>query len=148
MTDRPTNRISFFAETLPSRRSSNVAAINKLFGLARNGSRVPILQDVAIPDGGIVFITGSSGSGKSTFLRVLSNARSDAVVASPPEDPIIPLIDLFGEDFSATISWLGRFGLGEPRVMTTPYALLSDGQKSQSHVGARCLVSTRMHCCR
>lgn len=132
MPDRPADRISFAAQTLPSRRSPNVAAVNRLFGLGRAGSCVPILQHAPIPERGIVYITGPSGSGKSTFLRLLGEARTDATVAGPPADPATPLIDLFGTDFSSTIAWLGRFGLGEARLMTTPYALLSDGQKARA----------------
>jgi len=128
----PPERLNYAASTSASRASPNVAAVNRLFGLGRSGSSVPILEDVPAPAGGIVFVTGPSGAGKSTFLRLLRETRPGAHFCEPPREADKPLVDLFGSNFAAIIAWLGRFGLGEARVMTTPYSHLSDGQKARA----------------
>jgi ABC-type lipoprotein export system ATPase subunit/GNAT superfamily N-acetyltransferase len=132
MPDKPRERISFSALTLPSQMSPAVAEVNRLFGLGRSGSQVPILDRATVPDAGITYITGPSGAGKSTFLRLLMAKRPEALIAAPPDDQTSPLVDLFDAPVATVIAWLGRFGLGEARVMTTPYAHLSDGQKARA----------------
>jgi len=121
----------------PSMRVLETAAA---FGLGvdeeRTISVVP-RTEVAIPQGGVVFVTGPSGGGKSTILRLIDEAcgeRGWPVVRFDvlPELEERPLVDLFegpGLDLAAATKLLAMAGLGDAFVMLRMPGELSDGQR-------------------
>lgn len=114
--------------------SPRTAELREIFGVEPNRDTV-VLTPVTLTPRGITLITGFSGTGKSSLLREL--ARHTAVRTVDDLAPIGAdqrVIDLFdgGEltgDVRRTVSWLGRFGLGEPRLMMSRPAHLSEGQR-------------------
>ncbi|MCZ6834479.1 MAG: AAA family ATPase [Planctomycetota bacterium] len=110
-----------------------------MFGLGVDEEkRVTILPpreiDLPLEQGGIVFITGPSGGGKSTLLRQIGLAcqeigkqviRFDAL----PQLPSVSLVDVFGDDLKSTMSTLARAGLSDAFVMLRKPEELSDGQR-------------------
>jgi ABC-type lipoprotein export system ATPase subunit len=112
-----------------SSSSERVKFVNQIFGLAPNGELVTILGSTQVPSSNITFVTGTSGAGKTTLLNLIHQRKPEArcLPVSVPEDA--PVIDLFKAEVPECIRWLGKFGLGEARLMTTPYKYLSEGQK-------------------
>lgn len=119
------------AETDPAAATANERLVRKIFGLASSPSPRPLFKRCNLPAEGIVYITGASGSGKSSLLRAVLGAFPEA--ASEPEE--LPsgtrVIDSLAGGLPEVIAWLGRFGLGEARVLVTPAAFLSAGQKER-----------------
>jgi ABC-type lipoprotein export system ATPase subunit len=106
------------------------ATVRQIFGIGNDKTILTILEPLNIPLRGITFISGMSGAGKSTLLKCIVSARKDAVQLSEEHiDPTMPIIDLLGANIPETIRWMSSFGLGEARLMVTPFASLSEGQK-------------------
>lgn len=114
-----------------------------MFGLDPGGeSDITIVPPttLTLAPGRIVFITGASGGGKSTLLRLAheaitqqpDDAARPAVVAldgrEPPAD--LAIVDGFGQDarLADVLRWLGLAGLSEARVMLRRPTELSEGQ--------------------
>ncbi|MEM9560845.1 MAG: ATP-binding cassette domain-containing protein [Planctomycetota bacterium] len=101
---------------------------------------------LTLAPGRIVFITGASGGGKSTLLRLIrksiaghtDDATRPAVITL---DAIVPpgglaLVDGFDDAASQpataeVMRWLGLAGLSEARVMLRRPAELSEGQRAR-----------------
>ncbi|MGW6704160.1 hypothetical protein ACWGDE_04625 [Streptomyces sp. NPDC054956] len=109
--------------------SERAWALREAFGV-ETAEETVTLAPVSVPLNGITLVTGFSGTGKSSILRELSRLTRVRTVADlPPADPRDRVIDLFDGEVEATVSWLGRFGLGEPRLMMSRPEHLSDGQR-------------------
>ncbi|MBI1335860.1 MAG: ATP-binding cassette domain-containing protein [Phycisphaera sp.] len=120
----------------PSPRVMRVAA---MFGLGVEGGRdvrvVPPIK-LTLRPGQVVFITGPSGGGKSSILRLISNQLLHdtrvRVMAFHhlPEPAERPLVDVFDHlPLERAVRVLSLAGLGDAFVMLRRPSELSDGQR-------------------
>jgi ABC-type ATPase with predicted acetyltransferase domain len=125
---------SFATAVAPSPRVMQTAA---MFGLGVDDQRelavVPPTQ-ITLPRGGVAFITGPSGGGKSTVLRLIDAACVAKGMATLSFDdlpalPDAPLVDCFDRSLEETTKLLARVGLGDAFVMLRRPRELSDGQR-------------------
>ncbi|CAI2797148.1 hypothetical protein K7402_05325 [Pseudomonas fluorescens group sp.] len=105
--------------------------IIRIFGLSEEGWKES-LSDLDIPTDGIILITGASGVGKSLLLKDIS--RHFPAIRKIPnyinkEKSIAEIISY--TDAGEVIRYLSKFGLGEPRILISPFSNLSDGQKER-----------------
>jgi ABC-type lipoprotein export system ATPase subunit len=135
--------------TLPSRRVLETAA---MFGLGIDDTDTATIvprTSIPLPPGGVVFVTGASGSGKSTMLRLIgegaaANGRVAIIVPGAGASittadsrgplhiqpiPDVPLIDAFNLPLEEAAALLALVGLGDAFVMLRRPAELSDGQR-------------------
>lgn len=120
--------------------SPRVLETAAMFGLGVDDEhRLELVPEVSVPlpKHGIVFVTGPSGGGKTTILRLIESGARQAgwpVVRfedlAAPKD--LPLVDLFPEpdfDLQASMGLLASAGLGDAFVMLRRPTQLSDGQR-------------------
>ncbi|MCB5169894.1 ATP-binding cassette domain-containing protein [Streptomyces bambusae] len=109
--------------------SARARVLRDLFGAEPKRDAVT-LEPVTVSPRGITLVTGFSGTGKSSLLRELARHTDVLTVDDlPPIGPDDRVIDLFDEEVNEAVSWLGRFGLGEPRLMMSRPDHLSEGQR-------------------
>ncbi|MEM1354447.1 MAG: hypothetical protein AAGH88_06135 [Planctomycetota bacterium] len=126
-------------------------AVASLFGLTLEPYSAELIPPttLTLAPGRVVFITGTSGGGKSTFLRRIAEAledRSDASVLLLDADEPLPdtaLVDGFDHapsdaldwsqpgphDLAGPLRWLGLAGLSDARLMLRQPHQLSEGQR-------------------
>lgn len=119
--------------------TSNVLQVAAMFGLGIDQERLIRIvpqTEISLAPGQIVFITGSSGSGKSTILRLIrEDIEQDdmAHVLCFDRLPAIadkPLVDCFpNRPLEQTLKWLSLAGLNDAFVMLRKPSELSDGQR-------------------
>jgi ABC-type ATPase with predicted acetyltransferase domain len=122
--------------------SPNVLAVAAMFGLGLDDRRdITILPPLrlTLAGGRLLFLTGPSGSGKSSLLTLIADAlrgRADARVielnlARPEADALDrPLVDLFaGLPLDRVLALLSLAGLNDAFVMLRRPSELSDGQR-------------------
>ena len=111
--------------------------------------------DAAIPLGSVVLVSGRSGAGKTTFLKLLSGElRPDCGSISIPKSVSISgpgdltesntLIDSIGADTESALTILGSVGLSEPTIYLRPFELLSDGQRERARLAS--LIASGSNC--
>jgi ABC-type ATPase with predicted acetyltransferase domain len=139
----------------PPEPSARVLEVAMMFGLGIDDSRVMTIvppADIPLRPGAIVFITGPSGGGKSTLLRLIAQQcrdRGRAVIEwSEPTQPTDaadrddasvagqahaepPLVDVIGSSVAEATSLLSLVGLGDAFVMLRRASELSDGQRAR-----------------
>lgn len=119
--------------------SPNVLEVAGMFGLGIEQDRqiqlIPPTQ-LDLEPGRIIFVTGASGSGKSTILRLIREQlqkRDDTHVLCFDSLPPIedrPLVDCFpNRPLSQTLRLLSLAGLNDAFVMLRKPSQLSDGQR-------------------
>jgi hypothetical protein len=123
------------------RPSAEAVAAAMMFGLrarpdgrAERGDRAIEPLRFPLPTGGVVLVSGPSGSGKSSLLRRLRRAVDasldrHAVVAEPLRPTPSPAIDLLHGPMEHRLAVLARAGLAEARVFLTPAHRLSEGER-------------------
>lgn len=119
--------------------TANVLEVAAMFGLGVDREKhIQLIPEthLCLSPGKIVFVTGASGGGKSTLLRLIREQvqRDDTAHAlSFDALPAIrdrPLVDCFpGRSLNETLRLLGLAGLNDAFVMLRKPSQLSDGQR-------------------
>lgn len=151
----------------PTERARDVAV---MFGLTLDGTHdhaiIPPIE-LTLSPGQVVFITGVSGGGKSTLLRLITQAisakSSDTPVPTPTlvwsdqlsELPAAALVDALAQpegDADATLPpatlkqvchWLSLAGLNDAAVMLRRPSELSEGQRHRLRLAQAMAVTQR-----
>jgi ABC-type ATPase with predicted acetyltransferase domain len=139
---------SFRSAVRPSQRVCEIAA---MFGLGVDESReieVVPATTVKFEPGKLLFITGQSGGGKSTMLRLIDEQlanRSDArLIRFDPRgvrDDSRPIIEAIGRTIEQATRCLSLAGLSDAFVMLRKPSELSDGQRYR-YALARAIAAT------
>lgn len=119
------------------RPSARVLETAAMFGLGVDDNReiciVPPTR-IPLPRGGVVFITGPSGGGKSMVLSLIGERCREQGVGvihfdDLPALPDVPLVDALDLPLDQTTSVLAMAGLADAFVMLRSPCELSDGQR-------------------
>ena len=122
--------------TTSVKRTERVLEVAEAFGLGLDDKEFVVVdnQTIDVCDGDIVYITGQSGSGKSTILNRLYEAmrksgkrvmRFEDVV----EDPDQPIVDQCGKDTNEALALFSIAGLSDANLYLRRPGELSDGQR-------------------
>jgi ABC-type transport system involved in cytochrome c biogenesis ATPase subunit/GNAT superfamily N-acetyltransferase len=128
--------------------SRNVRRIMEAFGIKGDILKHTIVGPIDIKgsSGNVVFVAGSSGSGKSVLLRALDPAmvgisefleisgagmRTYTVAWLRPIPEDVPIFEYFADRYSVAraFSALSQVGLSDAFALIRPFALLSKGQR-------------------
>lgn len=116
-------------------RSKRVLEIAEAFGLGLDNKEFVVFDnlDIEIRQGDVVYITGQSGSGKSTVLRELSAKMKSEGLTVADIDKVelkdVPLIDQIGTTTKEALTFLSIAGLNDAYLFIRKPAELSDGQR-------------------
>lgn len=116
-------------------RTDRVLEVAEAFGLGLDDREFVVFDDLdlKIEQGDIVYITGQSGSGKSTVLRELSEKMKESGLSVADVDTVvledIPLADQMGKDLNEALTTLSIAGLNDAYLFIRKPKELSDGQR-------------------
>ncbi|MFW6855369.1 ATP-binding cassette domain-containing protein [Burkholderia gladioli] len=116
-------------------RTDRVLEIAEAFGLGLDDKEFVVFdnQELEVEQGDVVYVTGQSGSGKSTVLRELSARMREARISVADIDAVelldVPLIDQIGRDTSHALELLSIAGLNDAYLFVRKPNELSDGQR-------------------
>ena len=118
-------------------RTDRVLEIAEAFGLGLDDKEFVVFdnQPIEIEQGDVVYITGQSGSGKSTVLRELVQQmgfgpeRLNVADIDRVELLDKPLIDQIGKDTAEALNLLSIAGLNDAYLFIRKPKELSDGQR-------------------
>jgi len=138
----PTNKehsitLNLKLATSPVEITDRVMAVSEAFGVGVDDKKEFIIFDnveLKYNDDDLIYVTGDSGSGKSTFLRLFSTelqnqARRCANFSDVQVDNDEVVINSVGESQEEAMTLLSIAGLSEAFVMLRKYKELSEGQK-------------------
>jgi len=135
--------------TSPVAITDRVAAVSDAFGVGIDDEKeFTIFDNVNLnyDDADLIYVTGDSGSGKSTFLKLFADhVRSQGITCTNFEE-IKPndeegVINSIGESEEEAFSLLATVGLSEAFLMLRKYKELSEGQKYRYKLAK--LISTK-----
>ena len=116
-------------------RTPRVMEIAEAFGLGLDDKEFVVFdnQEIEIDQGDVVYVTGQSGSGKSTVLREL---KSQIIASGTPVMDIdevelldTPLINQIGATTTEALNFLSIAGLNDAYLFVRKPSELSDGQR-------------------
>lgn len=116
-------------------RSERVLEIAEAFGLGLDDKEFVVFdnQPLEIEQGDIVYVTGQSGSGKSTVLRELCKQMEESGLKVADIDKVElldkPLIDQIGKTTTQALNLLSIAGLNDAYLFIRKPQELSDGQR-------------------
>lgn len=116
-------------------RTDRVLEIAEAFGLGLDDKEFVVFDNQPLPveQGDVVYITGQSGSGKSTVLKelVIQMATEGLHVADIDKVELLdkPLIDQIGKDTAEALNFLSIAGLNDAYLFIRKPKELSDGQR-------------------
>lgn len=119
-------------------RTQRVLDVAEMFGLGLDDKTFVVLKDLEldIRDGDIVYITGQSGSGKSTILKELRNEMTNRGIAVASIDevemldkPIVDQVYPENSSLSKTLELFSLVGLSDANLFLRKPKELSDGQR-------------------
>ena len=116
-------------------RTERVLEIAEAFGLGLDDKTFVVFDNLPleIDQGDVVYITGQSGSGKSTVLRELAAKMREAELSVVDIDGVElqnkPLIDQIGKDLNHALELLSLAGLNDAYLYVRRPSELSDGQR-------------------
>lgn len=115
--------------------------VSRLFGCPRyqeHYGEILIHDAITFPVTGIVFVTGTSGSGKTSLLNTVFKTIPNTQMLEEFSNIEVSLVDAFCDEFKWSVAqclrWLGCFGLAEVRVYLTSFRYLSEGQKYRARL--------------
>lgn len=116
-------------------RTDRVLEIAEAFGLGLDDKEFVVFdqQPIEINQGDVVYVTGQSGSGKSTVLRELVTLMTADCLHVADIDKVelldVPLIDQIGKDTAEALNLLSIAGLNDAYLFIRKPKELSDGQR-------------------
>lgn len=117
-------------------RSDRVLEIAEAFGLGLDDKEFVVFdsQPIEIEQGDVVYVTGQSGSGKSTVLRelVAQMSQNEGLQVADLDRIRLedkPLIDQIGKDTAEALNLLSIAGLNDAYLFIRKPKELSDGQR-------------------
>lgn len=119
-------------------RTQRVLDVAEMFGLGLDDKTFVVLKDLEldIRDGDIVYITGQSGSGKSTILKELRSEMTNRGIAVASIDevemldkPIVDQVYPENSSLSKTLELFSLVGLSDANLFLRKPKELSDGQR-------------------
>ena len=130
-------------QTSPIEISDRVVAVSDAFGIGVDQERTFTIFDnleLKYDDGDLIYVTGDSGSGKSTFLKIfqqheLERGRKCVNFNDIQPSPDEVLVNSIGKNQFDAMRILGVVGLSEAFLMVRRYKELSDGQKYRYCLG-------------
>jgi len=130
-------------QTSPIEISDRVVAVSDAFGIGVDQERTFTIFDnleLKYDDGDLIYVTGDSGSGKSTFLKIfqqheLERGRKCVNFNDIQPSPDEVLVNSIGKNQLDAMRILGVVGLSEAFLMVRKYKELSDGQKYRYRLG-------------
>ncbi|WP_151708821.1 ATP-binding cassette domain-containing protein [Acinetobacter brisouii] len=115
-------------------RSDRVLEISEAFGIGLDDKEFVVFDklEVSIEQGDVVYITGQSGSGKSTILRELTAQMTEEGLHVAVIDKVQveekPLVDSIGKDTRDALNILSIVGITDAYLFVRKPSELSDGQ--------------------
>lgn len=120
-------------------RTQRVLECAEMFGLGLDDKTFVVLNDLEIDirNGDVVYITGQSGSGKSTILHELRKQMKDqglkvcdfSDIKLQPDKPIVDQVYPTEKSLNKTLELFSRVGLSDANLFLRKPAELSDGQR-------------------
>lgn len=116
-------------------RTPRVLEIAEAFGLGLDDKEFVVFDNLPldIEQGDVVYITGQSGSGKSTVLRELTQKmQQDGLTIADIDDVTLqdkPIIDQIGKTTQEALTLLSIAGLNDAYLFIRKPSELSDGQR-------------------
>ncbi len=118
--------------------SERVCRVASMFGLGIDRQRtVQIVPptSLTLAAGRVIFLTGASGGGKTTLLRMIDEALADRTDARAIRFDELhcsddrPLVETLGQTLEQSVRYLSLAGLNDAFVMLRRPGELSDGQR-------------------